>query len=64
MNTGKILSATAKLTDTSNDVLSLEKIVQGKKVELFLIERHRPFSPIDDNYITHLSNETILFVDI
>ena len=61
MNTGKITSAIAKLTDTSKGVLSLDEIFKGKTVEQTLIEKHPPSKPIDENYITPVSNETILF---
>ena len=61
MNTGKISSAIAKLTDTSMGVISLDEIVKGKKVEQTLIEKHTPSEPIDGNYITPVSNETIPF---
>ena len=58
MNTGKISSAIAKLTDTSKGVLSLDEIVKGKTVEQTLIEKHPPSKPINQNYITPVSNET------
>ena len=61
MNTGKISSAIAKLTDTSKGVLSLDEIVKGKTVEQTLIEKHPPSEPINENYITPVSNETIPF---
>ena len=61
MSTGKISSAIAKLTDTSKGVLSLDEIVKGKTVEQTLIEKHPPSKPIDENYITPVSNETIPF---
>ena len=61
MNTGKISSAIAKLTDTSKGVLSLGEIVKGKTVEQTLIEKHPPSEPINENYITPVSNETIPF---
>ena len=61
MNTGKISSAIAKLTDTSKGVLPLVEIVKGKKVGQTLIEKHPPSEPIDENYITPVSNETIPF---
>ena len=61
MNTGKISSAIAKLTHTPNGVLSLDEIVEGKAVEQTLIEKHPPSKPIDENYITTVSNETIPF---
>ena len=61
MNTGKISSAIAKLTDTSKGVLSLNEIVKGKTVEQTLIEKHTPSKAIDENYITPVSNETIPF---
>ena len=61
MNTGKISSANAKLTDTFKGVLSLDAIVKGKTVEQTLIEKHPPSKPIDENYITPVSNETIPF---
>ena len=61
MNTGKISSAIAKLTDTSKGVLSLDEIVKGKTVEQTLIEKHPPSEAIDENYITPVSNETIPF---
>ena len=59
INTGKISSAIAKLTDTSNGILSLDEIVKGKTVEHTLIEKHLPYVPIDENCITPVSNETI-----
>ena len=40
MNTRKISSPIAKLTDASNGVLSLDEIVKGKTVEETLIEKH------------------------
>ena len=58
MNTGKISSAIAKLTDTSKGVLSLDEIVKGKTVEHTLIEKNPPSKPIDENYITPVPNET------
>ena len=61
MNTGKISSAIGKLTDTSKGVPSLDEIVKGKTVEQTLIEKNPPSKPIDENYITPVSNETILF---
>ena len=61
MNTGKISSAIAKLTDTSKGVLSLDEIVKGKTVEQTLIEKHPPSEPIDENYITPVSKETVHF---
>ena len=61
MNTGKITSAIAKLTDKSKGVLSLDEIVEGKVVEKTFIEKHPPSEPIDENYITPVSNETIPF---
>ena len=61
MNTGKISSAIAKLTDTSKGVLSLDEMVKGKTVEQILIEKHPPSKPIDENYITPVSNKTIPF---
>ena len=61
MNTGKMSSSIAKLTDTSKGVLSLDEIVKGKTVEQTLIEKHSPSKPIDENYITPVSNETIPF---
>ena len=45
MNTGKISSARAKLTDKSNGVLSLDEIVKGKTIEQTLIEKHPPSEP-------------------
>ena len=61
MNTGKITSAIAKLTDTSKGDLSLNEIVKDKTVEQTLIEIHPPSKSIDENYITPVSNETIPF---
>ena len=61
MNTGKISSAIAKLTDTSKGVLSLDEIVKSKTVEQTLIEKHPPSEPINENYNTPVSNETIPF---
>ena len=61
MITGKISSVIAKLTDTSKGVLSLDEIVKGKTVEQTIIEKHSPSKPIDENYITPVSNETIAF---
>ena len=61
MNTGKISSAIAKLTDTSKGVLSRDEIVKCKTLEQTLIERHPPSEPIDDNYTTPVSKETIPF---
>ena len=61
INTGKISSAIAKLTDTSKSVLSLDEIAEGKTVEHTLIEKHQPSKPIDENYNTPVSNETIPF---
>ena len=61
LNTGKISSATAKLTDTSKGVLLLDEIVKCKTVEHTLIDKHPPSEPIDENYITPVSNETIPF---
>ena len=51
MNTIKLSSAIAKLTDTSKGVLSLDEMVEGKTVEQILIEKHPPSKPIDENYI-------------
>ena len=39
MNTGKISSAIAKLTDTSKDVLLLDEIVKNKTIEKIFILR-------------------------
>ena len=61
MNTGKITSAIAKLTDTSKSVLLLDEIVKGKTVEQTLIEKHPPTKPIYETYITPVSNETVPF---
>ena len=61
MNTGKISSAIAKLTDTSKGVLLLDEIVKGKTVEQTLLEKHPPSEPINENYITPVSQETIPF---
>ena len=61
MITEKISSAIAKLTDTSKTVLSFDEIVKYKTVEHTLIEKHPPSKPIDENYITPVSNETIPF---
>ena len=61
MNTGEISRAIRKLTDTSKGVLSLDEIVKGKTVEHTFIEKHPPSKPIDENYITPVSNETIPF---
>ena len=61
MLTEKISSAIAKLTDTSKTVLSFDEIVKDKTVEHTLIEKHPPSKPIDENYITPVSNETIPF---
>ena len=58
MNTVKISSALSKLTDTSKCVLSLDEIVEGKIVEQTLIKKHPPSEPIDEIYITPVSNET------
>ena len=61
MNTGKISSAIAKLKDKSKGVLLLDEIVKCKTVEQTCIEQHPPSEPIDGNYITPVSNETIPF---
>ena len=61
MNTGKISSAIAKLTNTSKGVLSLDEIVKGTTVEQTLVEKDPRSEPIDENYITPVSNETIPF---
>ena len=61
MNTGKIFSAFAKLTDTSKGVLSLEETVKGQTVEQILIEKHPPAKPVSSNYITPCSEDTIPF---
>ena len=61
MNTGKISSSIPKLRDTSKGVLSRDEIVKGKTVEQTLIEKHPTSKPIDENYITPVSNETTLF---
>ena len=61
MNTGKISCSIAKLTDTPKGVLSLDEIVECKTVEQTLIEKQPPSKPIDENYITTVSNETIPF---
>ena len=61
MNTGKISSAIAKLTDTSKSVFSLDEIVKDKTVEQTLIEKHPPSKPTNANYITPVSSETIPF---
>ena len=72
MNTGKISRAIAKLTENreltesktnskSKGVLSLDEIVKGKTKEQTLIEKHQPSEPIDENYNTPVSNETIPF---
>ena len=61
MNTGEILSAIAKLKDPSKSVLSLDEIIKGKTVEQTLIEKHPSSEPIEENYSTPVSNETIRF---
>ena len=61
MNTGKISSAIAKLTDTSKEVLSLEETVKGQTVEQTLIEKHPPAEPVNSNHMTPCSEETIPF---
>ena len=61
MNTGKISSAIAKLTDTSEGVLSLEETVKGQTVEQILTEKHPPDEPVNSNYITSCSEDTIPF---
>ena len=52
MNTGKVSSAKAKLTDTSQGILSLDEIVRSKTVEQTLIEKYPPSEQNDENYIT------------
>ena len=61
MNNGKISCAIAELTNTSKGVLLLDEIVERKTVEQTLTEKHPLSEPIDENYITPVSNETILF---
>ena len=60
MNTGKISSANAKLTDTSMGVLSLEETAKGQTVEQ-IFEKHPPAEPVKSNYITSCSEDTIPF---
>ena len=61
MNTLKISSAIVKLTDTSKRVLSLEETVKSQIVERILIEKHPPAEPLNNNYITSCSEDTIPF---
>ena len=61
MSAGKTSSAFAKLTDTSKGVLSLKKTVKGQTVEQILIEKHPPAEPVNSNYITSCSEDTIPF---
>ena len=62
MNTGKISSAFAKLTDTSKGVFSLDEVVKGKTVEHTLIEKHIPYKRIDENHITPVSTKQFLSI--
>ena len=64
MNTGKVSSARAKLTDTSKGVFLLNEISKIKTKERTFIEKHPPSETIDDNYITEVSNEIIPFQSI
>ena len=61
MSNGKLSSAIAKLTDTSNGVLSLEETFKCQTVEKILIEKHPPAEPLNNNYITSCSEDTIPF---
>ena len=61
MNTGKTSSALSKLTDVSKGVLLLDEIVKVKTVVQILIEKHPPSEPIEEKYITPVSNEIISF---
>ena len=61
MNTGKISSAIAKLTDTSKGVLSLKETVKDQIFEQIVIEKHPPAKPVNSNYITSCSEDTIPF---
>ena len=61
MNTAKISSVIANLTDKTKDVFSLDEIVKSKTVEQTLIEKHLPSEPIDENCFTPVSDETIPF---
>ena len=54
-------SANAKLTDTSEGVLSLVETFKGQSVEQILIEEHPPAEPINHNYITSCSEDTTFF---
>ena len=62
MNTGKKLSAIAKLTDTSMGVLSLEETVKCQTVEQILIEKQNTSKqPVNSHKITSCSEDTIPF---
>ena len=49
MNTGKIPSAIAKITDTTKGILSLEETVKGQTVEQIFIEKNTPAEPLNSN---------------
>ena len=62
MNSGKRSNGIAKLKETSKSVLSLDEVVKGKVAEQNFFEKHPPSEPIDENYITPVSNEKFLFI--
>ena len=61
MSTKKISNVIAKLTDTTKGVLSIEETVKCQTVEQILIEKHSPAEPVNSNYITSCSEDTIPF---
>ena len=61
LSIGKVLSAFAKLTDTSKGVLSLEQTVKDQTDEQIRIEKLPHAEPISNNYITSCSEDTIPF---
>ena len=61
MSTAKISSALAKLTDTSQFVISLDETVKFQTVEQILTEKHLPAEPINKYYIKSCSEDIIPF---
>ena len=61
MSTANISSALAKLTDTSQFVLSLNETVKVQTVEQIFTEKHPPAEPINKYYIKSCSEDIIPF---
>ena len=59
MSTWKISSGNAKLTDTSEGVLSLVETFKGQSIEQILIEKHPPAEPINNNYSSFCNKQQL-----